>query len=162
MKKTLNLRRIDDVTELVKILQLRAVNENSFSARRGEPPAGQKLGQGVRFEIGISEDDLLTTQFGFQFIADDCTIESLFTAVWSASEAITVAGAAMGEFLERVAMMAVYPYQREALATYATRLRVPVPTLGLVRQGEIDLQIDADSLDSFLQDKVFLPLGEDS
>lgn len=68
----------------------------------------------------------------------------------------------MGEFLERVAMMAVYPFQREALATYATRLRVPVPTLGLVRQGEIDLQINTDSLDRFLQDMVFLPSAEES
>ncbi|MFS0716699.1 hypothetical protein ABC337_16245 [Arthrobacter sp. 1P04PC] len=156
MKELSRPRRIEDVRELVQILQLRAVNEDSFSARRGEPNTGQNLGQGVRFEVGVTEDDMLATQFGFQFVAGDCSIESSFIAIWSASEAITVSGAAMGEFLERVAMMAVYPFQREALATYATRLRVPVPTLGLVRQGEIDLKIDPDSLDRFLQDKVFL------
>lgn len=56
--------------------------------------------------------------------------------------------------------MAIYPYQREALATYAARLRVPVPTLGLIRQGDVNLQINVDSLNDFLKDKVFLPATE--
>lgn len=37
MKKSPNLRRIEGVAELVQILQLQAVTEDSFSAFRGEP-----------------------------------------------------------------------------------------------------------------------------
>lgn len=147
-------RRIEDVRDLVALLRLQVIKEDEFSARRGEPAPDHEVGQGVRFEVGVSDEHRLLTEFAFRFVADDCTIESEFTAIWAATEAICVSGGAMAEFIERVAMMAVIPYHREALATYATRLHVPVPTIGLVRQGEIDLEINVESLDLFLQDKV--------
>ncbi|MGO4453704.1 hypothetical protein [Arthrobacter sp. RAF14] len=153
-------RRIEDAGELVHAFDLRAVNEKSFSARRSAPGSAQEPSQSVHFEVGISEENELATQFAFQFVDEGCAIESVFTAIWAASEPATVSGIAMGEFLERVAIMAIYPYQREALATYAARLRVPVPTLGLIRQGDVNLQINVDSLNDFLKDKVFLPATE--
>jgi hypothetical protein len=43
------------------------------------------------------------------------------------------------EFVERVAIMAVLPYVREAIHGLGARLRVPVPLLPILRQGEFKL-----------------------
>lgn len=43
------------------------------------------------------------------------------------------------EFIERVAVMAAIPYLRETTQSLAARLRVPVPVLPVLRQGEFKL-----------------------
>lgn len=147
-------KRIDEARDLLELLMLDQVVEDSFHARRGDPDEGAEPGQAVRFSIALTESEEFLTQFGFRYVDEDCTIASNYTAVWTAREPISVSGAAMADFLERVAYMSVYPFFREAVSTFATRLRVPVPTLGLVRQGTVDLQIDAAELDAYLTDKL--------
>lgn len=45
------------------------------------------------------------------------------------------------DFIERVAVMAVTPYIREAIQDLGTRLRVPAPLLPILRQGEFHLTV---------------------
>lgn len=45
----------------------------------------------------------------------------------------------MREFVERVGVMAVYPYLREALQDLASKLRLDAPVLGLLRPGGVSL-----------------------
>lgn len=146
---------IDDVVDLVQLLTLELVSEDSFTARRGAPGDEAEIGQAVKFSVGASDTHELLTEFGFRYVDENCTVETEYTAVWSCPKAITVSGQCMVDFLERVAYMSVYPYFREAVGTFSTRLRVPVPTLGLVRQGTVDLQIDAHELGEYLANKVF-------
>ncbi|SRR6266568_1819549 len=41
------------------------------------------------------------------------------------------------EFVERVGVMAVYPYLREAITESAAKLRLDVPVLSLLRPGDV-------------------------
>lgn len=43
------------------------------------------------------------------------------------------------EFIEKVAVMAAYPFLRQGVATMATVVEAPVPLLGLLRSGEFRL-----------------------
>lgn len=51
----------------------------------------------------------------------------------------TVAESVLGEFAERVAFMAVFPFIRASMFSSAARLGLPAPILGIVRQGEFKL-----------------------
>jgi hypothetical protein len=44
------------------------------------------------------------------------------------------------EFAERVGVMALWPFLREALHTHAAKLRTTLPLLGLLRAGQVDLE----------------------
>ncbi|MEW5013319.1 hypothetical protein NAI87_05860 [Clavibacter michiganensis subsp. michiganensis] len=46
------------------------------------------------------------------------------------------------EFAERVGVMAIYPYLREAIQSFSTRLTQTPITLPLLGQGQIDLKAD--------------------
>jgi hypothetical protein len=56
--------------------------------------------------------------------------------VYILSEDVDVAESVSMEFAERVAFMAVYPYLRASISSSAARLGLPIPLLGIVRQGE--------------------------
>ncbi|MDQ0259541.1 hypothetical protein [Sinomonas atrocyanea] len=150
------IKRIDDVVELLGLIQPENVIQDSFQARRGAPVDDDDIGQGVKFNLGF-DGGTLSTSFGFKFVMEDCSFYTDHTVVWAAEEQISISGACMADFLERVAFMTVFPYFREAISTFATRLRVPVPTVGLVRQGTVDLQIDPVEMDEFLKDYTIGP-----
>lgn len=64
-----------------------------------------------------------------EYVAD-CEI------VYILSENVDVTEGVSMEFAERVAFMAVYPYLRASISSSAARLGLPIPLLGIVRQGE--------------------------
>lgn len=145
---------IQDVAELLQILEPETVVQDSFDATRLPLDESRETGQGVKFSLAFEDGRLLTT-FKFQFVADDCEFHSAHTAVWVANTQVSVDASCMADFLQRVAFMTVFPYFREAISTFAGRLRVAVPTLGLVRQGDVDLQINAQELETFLRNRTF-------
>lgn len=49
------------------------------------------------------------------------------------------------DFIEKVAVMAAFPYVREAISSMAARLELEVPILGVLRQGEFSLGPAASS-----------------
>lgn len=53
---------------------------------------------------------------------------------------------ALQEFVERVGVMAVYPYIREGLHDLAAKLRLPAPLLKLIRGGQVQLQPSEEAL----------------
>ncbi len=56
-------------------------------------------------------------------------------AIFSYSEPLDVPQNVAGEFVEKVGLMAVYPFLREQVFTAASRLGVAPPVLGLLRAG---------------------------
>lgn len=56
-------------------------------------------------------------------------------ATYSVEAGHEVTDRALEDFLERVAVMAIFPFLREAIHTTATRLGVAAPVIGLLRQG---------------------------
>lgn len=52
------------------------------------------------------------------------------------------------EFIEKVAIMTLWPYLRSAVSELGTRLRTSTITLGLLRQGGVSLSRDTEPSDS--------------
>jgi len=46
------------------------------------------------------------------------------------------------DFIERVAIMAAFPFLREAIARMASRLEVDVPLIGLLKTGQFQLHAE--------------------
>lgn len=69
-------------------------------------------------------------------------------AVFSFNEPLDVPEAVVGEFVEKVGVMAVYPFLREQIFTTASRLGVPAPVLGLLRAGGFTIDQSGESRDS--------------
>lgn len=53
---------------------------------------------------------------------------------------VEVSPSAMKEFVERVGVMAAFPYVREGVHDLASKLRAPAPLLGLLRAGAVQLE----------------------
>lgn len=77
---------------------------------------------------------------------------------YSLTKPIAPSESALKEFVERVAVMALFPYVRESLHTSAARLGVDPPVLGIIRAGELTLDAlvrgaeESDSLDERTSD----------
>ena len=54
---------------------------------------------------------------------------------------IDLGQAAIHSFIEKVALMAARPFLREGIATIAARMELPVPVLGLMKQGQANAQL---------------------
>jgi hypothetical protein len=58
------------------------------------------------------------------------------------SRPIDLSKSVLKEFIERVAIMAAFPFIRESVATTAARMELGVPVLGLLRAGGFSLDED--------------------
>jgi len=63
------------------------------------------------------------------------------------NEPIEVNDDAMGDFISSTALVVATPYLRETVVTLAAKLRVPVPTLPLVRPGMALTAVEVTSED---------------
>jgi hypothetical protein len=88
---------------------------------------------GVRFQSNV-------TAFGGTYVADAEVIFAL-------AKRVDIKVEAMQGFVERVAMMVVYPYLREAIADSATRLSLQRPIPSLLRGLQVHLYREDASRD---------------
>lgn len=56
-------------------------------------------------------------------------------------ELIDLGQAAIHSFIEKVAIMAAWPFLREDIATIAARMELPILMLGLIKQGQAKVQL---------------------
>ncbi|MGN6759768.1 MAG: hypothetical protein ACTHJI_00360 [Leifsonia sp.] len=63
------------------------------------------------------------------------------SAIYTFAESLTVPREVAGEFVERVGIMSVYPFLREQIFATATRLGVSAPVMGLLRAGQITVEL---------------------
>lgn len=146
-------KKVSTVEDFVGHIQLVDVKLVRFSA---EPDEETEPGIGIRFNIDVT-DGQLATIFAFRLTGNEYKLETEHIAVWEVDAPLLPSGQAMAEFAERVAFMTVYPYVREALSAAASRVGRPSPTLGLIRQGDVDLSLDVDDLEEFLTANLLFP-----
>lgn len=136
-----------DILELLQTVELKDVHCVQLTAeRRGDPEQGLS-------EI-VPEDGEPAASMQVMPIRWDSLIEVWFRAVLETGNAKIIAAYAVQytrkspdpipepvrvEFVERVAIMAVVPYLREAIHGLGAKLRVPAPLLPILRQGEFQL-----------------------
>lgn len=132
--------RFFEVSGAVLDEPIEEINEDEFQQR-------------MTVKVG-REDGILEIRVDFEVDTQSCKYRVVAATQFLYEPADQSVSVALGkEFAERVGVMAVYPYVREAISSLATRLRQPPITLPLMRSGELDLgeAEDTDATDPALQ-----------
>jgi hypothetical protein len=137
-QKSAEPRIIDDIVDLVRLSDLvdvtllRVAGERHEGSDVPEPSESMQVLQHADQEhIEVRCQMEVVTAEG-RYVAD-------VGSTYDFSEPLQVDRAVLEEFTGRVAVMAVYPFVREAIHQTAARLRLPAPLLGLLRQGQVEL-----------------------
>lgn len=135
-------QKIDDVHELVAITELETIVVHEERARRlrwTESELTDKSFPETTSSLGIGRDETkFRYRFRTRFTDENGEYVADFEATYVVADPIEVAEAILQEFAGRVAFMAVYPFIRASIFGSASRLGLPIPVLGLVRQGEFE------------------------
>jgi hypothetical protein len=135
---------LQTIADLVSALELSGVHYVEISARR---VWDRDADTEAAFEMAV-QTRVDPTTFAQRFrlamghLVADYIVE--VETIYTATSPITFKEEAGHEFIERVAVMAAYPFIREAVATSAARLEVEVPVLGLLRAGQFKLGAVSD------------------
>jgi hypothetical protein len=150
--------QVGDIHEFVTVVELVNVFVHEERARRLHwtdeelsslefPTATNSLGVAVNeLERRFRFRSRYTDQNG-EYVAD-------FEAIYVLPEVVDVHQDILNEFAERVAFMTIYPYLRASIYASAARLGLPIPVLGIVRQGEFESGnvMTADQIQQEFQD----------
>ena len=142
---------IKSVEELVPFLNLVALRQYEISGKRTEATPMEK-------SESADLESLTEPQMDVQIMENhnEQHIETRFRAtvdngvgvfltdiglLYNFSEPIDLEQVAINNFIERIAIMAAWPFIREGVATTAARMELPVPVLGLMKQGQASVQL---------------------
>lgn len=128
-------REIADIQDLLFVLDLKGVRYYEISGRR----LPEDRPDDMLFALEIQQRHHESTfeirfKLGVTHPQADYVID--VASIYGSTEPITFGDALATEFIEKVAVMAVYPFLREALASTAARLELSVPMLGLLKAGQ--------------------------
>jgi hypothetical protein len=117
--------------------ELSAGDRDVLEQPGGEPGSDD---QAPSFEILLrSDDSRLEVRCRGTVVNVQGQLQVDVAVVYALPSASTVPEPLLREFAEKVGIMAVYPFLRESLVGIATKLRLPVPVLGILRQGSLTL-----------------------
>lgn len=136
-------RKLETIHELVEVAELSGVRFEELSSRRPEKdrerPEDTPVGMEVRHHQG---PESLVVRFRMTVTHPQADYVAEVGTYFTLSEPVEFSTDIVVEFIERVAVMAAYPFLREAIATMAARLEVDVPMLGLLKAGQFQLHPD--------------------
>lgn len=129
-----------DIYELVSSIDLVGIKFLHISAQAKEnPPEDEstvELGMKIQESHG---EDTLEVRFRVQVDHSEANYEVELASRYASKDRFEFSEEVLRDFIERVAIMAVFPYIREAISSMAARLELEVPILGMLRQGEFKL-----------------------
>lgn len=148
-------RRVPTVEELVELIELTGLRCFEVSGRRhetepdgsgeesaDEPTAEAETAGEVSIQVMETHGpDFITARLRMTVEAKDADFVADFGLRYTSAEPIEPTQEAIKALLERVSVMSAWPFLREAVATTAARMELPVPVLGMVRQGQFRLQV---------------------
>ena len=144
------VRPITAIEDLVGLADLVGVRWYEVSGRRteegepaGDPPDRTDLNLVV---LEHHSPEQLEARFKATATGPEADFTVDFSILYRFDEAIDPSAGVVRDFLEKVAVMAAWPFLREAVATTAARMELPVPVLGLMKQGGFSLD-DAFGMD---------------
>lgn len=129
-------RTVNDARDLLALTELTDIVFYEISARRNPDVEGTP----VSIEIALRREELLlevrcrATVLGGEgeYLADA-------SAVFNLQEPVEAPEEVIAEFVERVGVMSVYPYLREAITQSAAKLGLDRPILRLLRPGDVHI-----------------------
>jgi len=133
---------VTSAAELVKFAELVAITTYTVSGERHEDDSEHETQQ--EMAVAVREGDRgFETRIRMTQTTPEAELIADIGATYTLTQPVDLAPGVMNEFVERVGVMAIFPYLREAVSTTATRLGVPAPVYGLMRQGQVHLTPDA-------------------
>lgn len=136
-------RQIDSVVDLLQLVEMSEVRTYRLSGERVADSEDREPAQSLTMLVGGDAEHIeCRVRMMLGTVAAD--LQADIGAVYTISEPVALTSEIVAEFTERVALMAVFPFLREAVFTTASRLGVPPPVLGLLRAGEARVEFDAD------------------
>lgn len=131
-----------DARELLDFINLTDVRYYEVSARRVDDPEDRPDEPQPTMELMEHHDDQkLIARFRMTVATRAADLKADLAVHYAISEPLHLTPPVVAEFLEKVAVMAAYPYLRESIATSAVRLGIDVPTLGLMKQGDLQVEL---------------------
>ena len=122
---------------MLPFIELTGLKVYELAGRLFEVPDGEPMRESSD-SIAINangSDEWFETRARLTVQTPDADIVADMGVLYTYSEPLEVGEAVAAEFVERVGIMAVYPFLREQLFTTASRLGVAPPVLGLLRPG---------------------------
>lgn len=139
--------RIAEVGELLALADLTGITTYAISGERHSDGAVHEPQQEML--VAVREEQLgFETRIQLTQTTPEAKLVADIGATYTLERPVTLAPGIMNEFVERVGVMAIFPYLREAVSTTATRIGVPAPIYGLMRQGQVHLTPHSDVVDS--------------
>jgi hypothetical protein len=137
-------RAIADVVELLSYVDLTDIAHYEVSGVRRQSEPEEDFEPGVRDpQVMVRhEGGKLETRVRLAVDTDEARLVADIAAIYTLSEPLEVPDDVIAEFLERVGVMAVYPYLRAAIHGSAAQIGADAPVLGLLRSGSINVQPD--------------------
>jgi hypothetical protein len=123
-----------DAAELLRYTELSEVRTYELRGRR--VTAGTASEPTPDIAVKVSETSL-ETRMRLEVTTESAVLFSDMAVVYSLSEPLELAQDVVREFVERVGIMAVFPFVRESVFATAARLTVTPPVLGLLRAGSL-------------------------
>lgn len=158
---------ISDARELLRVAELRTVVYHAVRGKRQDKTFKDEFDRAVeerrKDDLSWSPDDddpVRVFNIATRVAEDEIGVRSRIVAasyhaefevdaeaVFTLTQPASIAEKALQEFVERVGVMAIYPYLRSSIASLAAQLAVPGPTLRLLRSGDFQLTAASDSDD---------------
>ncbi|HEY8664929.1 MAG TPA: hypothetical protein VIL68_15080 [Propionibacteriaceae bacterium] len=132
---------VQSIQELLDGVELAEVRTYLLHAERGTYEADDA----ARIAVAVNhEGTILEVRCKLTASTGDSELAVDRSAVFTLQRPLSIPSTVMGEFVERVGVMTIYPYLREAVFTVASSLGVAPPVMGLLRAGSIKLTPDPD------------------
>lgn len=130
-------RVVSSAAEMVPLAELTRIKVYEVAGRRVEraKDAAAREPSEVFSVVTQAGDTWFETRSKMVVKTVDADLVADAAAVFTYSEPLEVPQEVAGEFVEKVGLMAVYPFLREQVFTTASRLGVAPPVLGLLRAG---------------------------
>ena len=132
--------------DLLPLVELTAITTYEISGQRvAEAEASvQEVGDDFQVMVRLGAQDL-ETRGRVRVQTSQAVLIADVSATYTFSEPVDLSSDVVGEFVERVGVMAIFPYLREAVHTTASRLGVDAPVLGLLRAGNFRISADDEA-----------------
>ena len=130
-------RRVADAAEMLPLVELTEIRVYEVAGRRAavaedrdDRTAGESLAVSAQ-----GSDTWFETRAKMIVRTEDADLVAHAGAVFTYAEPLEVPEAVAAEFVEKVGVMAVFPFLREQVFSSAARLGVAPPVVGLLRAG---------------------------
>lgn len=137
-------RQVESVIDLVQLVELSEFRCYRLMGERVTASDDREETQSLSILAGGDETHV-ECRVRMELGTESANLEADIGAVYTLPEPVEMTAAVVAEFIERVGLMAVFPFLREAVFTTASRMGVPPPVVGILRAGDAKVEFDENT-----------------